>query len=492
MTYKTLIVTDFDEETFDWTTKIAEEDIAFIIDDGEKVIYVWNGRRASHIKKYKAGTLATKIKSLYQYYGFKTEVINQGEEMGPLKAEIDKLLEGKGTPVSEDYKATHRPISTSALLKKAVTAIPSREVPTPPKMVVGEPRKSRIMELEEELEKEKKKSQHKINKLKEVHEALKQEYEEKIKSLEDELDRVKKSAISEDELNEKISVTKKQAENTINALKIELNFMKEKLEKAESLSSKIEELEREKEQLTDANEKLKSQISSMQEEIIDFKQKLEAAENKAKASEEINEYKEKLSALEKELSEEREKSKSSEAKISELKKELEAAKQEIEKQKKKIQEAEAGIKEEYEERLTDYEDKYNKLKEKNAELERKVIELQDELKKNEELTFAPVEDIPQGAKNNANAGLTFVNPYASGELGAKIDPLTDLKSFLNTVDPSKPIDPELRNLLNTLINKLENDEEIIKALIDIQKQAKDEKLTKLVEDLIDKIKSKQQ
>ena len=91
--YKTLIVKDFEEEIFDRTSEITENDIAFIISEAERIIYSWNGQHTSILKKYKAGTLSTKIKSQYQFYGFKTITVNQGEEKGALKEEVGRLLE---------------------------------------------------------------------------------------------------------------------------------------------------------------------------------------------------------------------------------------------------------------------------------------------------------------------------------------------------------------------------------------------------------------
>jgi hypothetical protein len=47
------------------------------------------------------------------------------------------------------------------------------------------------------------------------------------------------------------------------------------------------------------------------------------------------------------------------------------------------------------------------------------------------------------------------------ESTGRIDPLSGLRSFLNTVDTSKHLDPELKKLLDSISKKIEADEEII-------------------------------
>ena len=46
-----------------------------------------------HTQEIQGRTLSTKIKSQYQFYGFKTITVNQGEEKGALKEEVGRLLE---------------------------------------------------------------------------------------------------------------------------------------------------------------------------------------------------------------------------------------------------------------------------------------------------------------------------------------------------------------------------------------------------------------
>jgi hypothetical protein len=99
MPFKTLFIKDVEHNIFDWTVKITDGDVAFIIDQDNKVLYVFNGSRTSMIKKYEAGAIAPKIKSVLQLYPFKISVIDQGEGPSELKLEIDQLLRGEGTPI---------------------------------------------------------------------------------------------------------------------------------------------------------------------------------------------------------------------------------------------------------------------------------------------------------------------------------------------------------------------------------------------------------
>ena len=147
MPFKTLIVANFDKEEFDWTTKIDDSDIAFIIDDIEKIVYVWNGQKVSMLKKYKGGTLATKVKSSYQFYGFKTIIVNQGEETGPLRAEVDALLAGSGAALSDDELENLKPIASGSFTVEAIDAVPRIDY------------KVKSQELEEAFEAEKKNSE---------------------------------------------------------------------------------------------------------------------------------------------------------------------------------------------------------------------------------------------------------------------------------------------------------------------------------------------
>jgi uncharacterized small protein (DUF1192 family) len=160
--YKTLIVKDYNKETFDWTPEITENDIAFIISESEKTIYAWIGQRASIHKKYKAGTLSTKIKSQYQLYGFKTMTVNQGEEIGALKEEVERLQSGSGTmPTEEELVASKAP---SAAQKPSPRAAAKPAAPAKAGKVVATPSGGGAFEvknkqLQADLDAEKKKSQ---------------------------------------------------------------------------------------------------------------------------------------------------------------------------------------------------------------------------------------------------------------------------------------------------------------------------------------------
>nr|MDO8113918.1 hypothetical protein [Candidatus Sigynarchaeota archaeon] len=213
MPFKTLMVQDYDKETFEYTAKIAEDEIAFIISDSDKTVFVWNGQKASKFKLYKGGTLATKIKSLYHLYGFKTLTVNQGEEVGVLKTEITNLLQGRGTKASDEEKGPSKAaaaVSEHALTRAAQPAVvesraPARAPPAPvavekpahPAIVEPVPDK-RVKELEEELEAEKKKATHRYTKLKEEIDALKENYEKRIIEVRAEAAKSSKDMVSKD------------------------------------------------------------------------------------------------------------------------------------------------------------------------------------------------------------------------------------------------------------------------------------------------------
>ncbi|MHA1699653.1 MAG: hypothetical protein ACTSWN_12485 [Promethearchaeota archaeon] len=114
MTFRTLIIKDYRTDLVDWTTKIEDTDVAFIIDDARKVINVWNGKNASMINKYKAGMIAFQIKSKYNFYAYKIVIVNQGEESGPLKVEVEKLLKNQGTPAIQSSRLSFKSTTTKA------------------------------------------------------------------------------------------------------------------------------------------------------------------------------------------------------------------------------------------------------------------------------------------------------------------------------------------------------------------------------------------
>ncbi|MBN2149906.1 MAG: hypothetical protein JW839_00540, partial [Candidatus Lokiarchaeota archaeon] len=102
MPFKTLFIRDAERNIFDWTTKMTDGDVVFIIDSDRAVIYVVNGSRTSMMKKYEAGVIAPKLKSVLQLYAYKIEVVDQGEGPAELKAEVERLLQGEGTPISPE------------------------------------------------------------------------------------------------------------------------------------------------------------------------------------------------------------------------------------------------------------------------------------------------------------------------------------------------------------------------------------------------------
>nr|MDO8114663.1 hypothetical protein [Candidatus Sigynarchaeota archaeon] len=239
------------------------------------------------------------------------------------------------------------------------------------------------------------------------------------------------------------------------------------------------------------NKELAGTVASLQAEITVLKSKLEAAGQKSAASSDID-------ALKKELDAEK---RSAKDKIDALQKTMQD-------EKKK---ADAKIAE-YEEKLKKHEDKIASVKEESLAAMRKLIDDKATPKSlpmkvpappvsapaptqapappaDDSLDFASLDEL-DSKKSAAKSNLAFVNPYSTGEIGGAVDPLTDLKSFLNTVDPSKPIDPELKNLLGVISKNIEDDEEILKDLQKIKKKVKDKKLEALLDQTIKKIKEK--
>nr|MDO8115705.1 hypothetical protein [Candidatus Sigynarchaeota archaeon] len=431
LTFKTLVVKSFENETFDWSNKVTEDEIAFIVDEADRIIYVWIGQNTSIVKKYKGGTLATKIKSQYQFYGFKTQTVNQGEETGSLKEEVARLLGGKGSAPSESEKAAKAPVAAPTPSPAPAPAprpvehalIAQREAEFPPAKPSVSASSNRIKELEEELENEKKLSVHRATKMKEERETLKADLEAQIHRLAGELDDAKKAADEARKAAEMKPQVDPGIQQKIEHLQQELNNFKEIQAKHDELLSLSEGLEKN-------NKDLKNTISALQSEITELKSRLEAAGKVPGASDEIQKLKDNL---------EKEKIASIDARV-ESKKKLEAT-------------------------IAEYENKVKALENKVASYKEQLEKNQRDTMKKEEGPVAPLPAVPKpaSAENELdfitipeedapadNAGLLFVNPYATGEIGSKIDPLQDLKSFLNTVDPSKPLDPELKKLLEII------------------------------------------
>ncbi|MEX2684427.1 MAG: hypothetical protein Q6373_022845 [Candidatus Sigynarchaeota archaeon] len=458
-----------------------------MISDSDKVVYVWNGQKASNVKKYKGGTLATKIKSLYQLYGFKTQTVNQGEEIGALKAEIDLLLEGKGTlPPDESIKAPAKvaplpaerisrpgPASHAAPVRAArAESVEVRPAPAPGKDL-------RVGQLEAELEEEKKKSQHKVAKLKEEMDALKEKYEKQIAELNAEIAAARKDVVDIGKYNADIAQLKGEKDS----LNVLIEGLKKELEQKESeakggadaslkiselqneldsIKAKLADVESQKAALEKKNTDLAAEVSSLRAEIDVLKAKAESAEQRNATRGEIDDLKQQIDTLQKQLADERKKAKEAQEKIAESEEKI-----------KKLENTAASAKEE------------------THAAQRELIEQKATVKQKEEaegLDFASLDEVEAKSPGAGGAGLAFVNPYSGGELGGEIDPLTDLKSFLNTVDPSKPLDPELKSLLDIVSKKIENDSEILGDLQKIKKKVKDKKLEALLDGTIKKIK----
>jgi hypothetical protein len=501
MTYRTLTITNMDRETFDWTTKISENDIAFIISDSDKVVYVWNGQKASNVKKYKGGTLATKIKSLYQLYGYKTTTVNQGEEVGSLKAEIGNLLAGHGTAVTEEGKG--QPKVAPAIAEHPVAAHPAPAVPAPASRppparaahvekaeapAIAEPAMDkRVKELETELENEKKKSAHKYTKLKEEMDAAKENYEKQIAALQADNAAARKGTVDVEKYNTEIAQIKGEKDslnvlveglkNELEAKEAEAKGGAEADKKIAALQAELDDLKGVKAKFTDAeklktglekkNAELASTVSSLQAEVAVLKAKAESAEVPKVGTEEIDGLKAQIESLQKSLDTER--------------KNLDAERKKSKEALEKISESE--------EKLTKLETKAASAKEESKVAQRKLIEQKEAAKQMDGLDFASLDEVENKPAATGGASLAFVNPYSGGEVGGEIDPLTDLRSFLNTVDPSKPLDPELKSLLDIVSKKIETEEQIIPDLQKIKKKVKDKKLESLLDATIKKIKT---
>ncbi len=348
---------------FDWSNKISDDEIAFVVGESDKVIYVWIGQNTSIVKKYKGGTLATKIKSQYQFYGFRTQTINQGEETGALKEEIAKLLGGQGSALSEKEKSSHVPIatqvSTPAPAPRPVehVLIAQREVEAPPEKKITPA--YQLNDLEAELENERKKASHRVAKMKEEMDAQKAELDAEIKRLSDELESAK-NAINDVKKNAEMECKQLRGEKValqgmVDSLKKDVDGMKDKPQSDAGIQKKMEELQREldnfkeiqtkhdellslSEGLEKNNKELKGTISELQSEITILKSRLEAASKGAGSGEEIKKLKEDL---------EKEKIASIDARV-ESKKKLESTVAEYENKLKALEDKAASYKEQLE------------------------------------------------------------------------------------------------------------------------------------------------
>ncbi|MFX0100213.1 MAG: hypothetical protein ACFFCS_11580 [Candidatus Hodarchaeota archaeon] len=296
MGFKTLLVKDFEDETFEWSPIVNEGDIAFIIDDVNRTLYVWHGIKSSMVKRYKAGMLAPKVKSQCQLYSYTTVVVAQGEEPEDLREEIDKLLKGEGELPSEEEQ---------------LSLIPSDGEPT----VVSELRGPTVLDkldvTVEKLETEPPESSARVEELEEENEKLSAELE----GLKKELVAIKV------QMDEKIQVLQEEKENLIaesGESKKGADELKSDLEgKIKLLESENEKINSEKDDLKDTLEK---KITSLEEEKNKLeKENITLGAEKNSSESIIKELKSDKEGLKKELAE---KTKEMESRIQGIKENL--------------------------------------------------------------------------------------------------------------------------------------------------------------------------
>lgn len=311
MGFKTLIVKNYGDgtggESFQWTPIIDEGDIAFVMDDSNRILYVWHGVKASMIKRYKAGMLAPKVKSQYQLYSFKTIVVAQDEEPEDLKQEIAKLLDGEGNMPSEEELISLKPAvqeSTQEFTERLVEGNPEVVEEHEGPQVMGE------KELDitvEEMDSGVAAASGRIKELEAENEKLSAELE----SLRKDMVQVKKQA------DEKLNAMQEEREGLraesdakikdIDGLKADLEskikFLQEENEKAKSekeslkgiLEKKIQALEREKNGLEKDKILLQSDNKHHEAAINDLKASLgELKKENTDINNEFKKYKDKL------------------------------------------------------------------------------------------------------------------------------------------------------------------------------------------------------
>ena len=238
MAFKTLTVVDYDKETFEYTTKIADNEIAFIISELDKIVYVWTGHRASMIKKYKAGTLATKIKSLFHFYGYKTQTVKQGEETGELQEEVEKLLRGEGTPAEKE----------TGLSKEEAEA---KETPAVDVEQMKSDYEAKIKALEAEMDK----LQANYDALKSSIDDVTSDFQNKIKTLE---------------------LEKEKVQGEIDAARNEANASKENAE------ARVGDLRSELERAHSEGDALKTELTALRQDLEARNKALESENNELK------------------------------------------------------------------------------------------------------------------------------------------------------------------------------------------------------------------
>ena len=81
----------YDEETdkFQEISKVKNDDVAFLVFHDEKKVIVWQGGQSPRMKRYKAGMKVTSLISEMQLYGYRHEVVAEGDESNKVKAFLD-------------------------------------------------------------------------------------------------------------------------------------------------------------------------------------------------------------------------------------------------------------------------------------------------------------------------------------------------------------------------------------------------------------------
>nr|MDO8113909.1 hypothetical protein [Candidatus Sigynarchaeota archaeon] len=222
MTFKTLIIKDLEHNLFDWATKITDGDVAFIIDQDSKVIYVWNGQRTSMIKKYESGVIAPKLKSVLQLYPFKITIVEQGEEKNELKAEVEKLLNGEGTPVGNEERDSLASAIESLAAARAQGLELTGGAATEAVPVAGEPAKKSTGKAKDDQAEYRKLLEGKIQDISAENETLKKDLETEKAKLDD---KIKIVDLEKEKLKVEAEAEKKEAEATARDLEAKVKYL---------------------------------------------------------------------------------------------------------------------------------------------------------------------------------------------------------------------------------------------------------------------------
>ena len=80
---------DEEKDDFQEISKIKKDDVIFVVLHDEKKVLVWQGSESPRMKRYKAGMKVTSLISAKQLYGFKHEVVLEGDESSDLQKFLD-------------------------------------------------------------------------------------------------------------------------------------------------------------------------------------------------------------------------------------------------------------------------------------------------------------------------------------------------------------------------------------------------------------------